>query len=146
MPASYGRWDDAGKRGQRALALVHTLAARLAFQAQALQARDLPCAFHPRRVPRGQVGDQPGYAFAQLQSEMGGGGAHQLAHVLHAHLVPGLLADGVLGLAHFVVVAVELTLLVVDVEDELLGAISSIPSSSAWVAAPIALSSPISQP
>ena len=50
----------------------------------ALQARDLALAFHARRVIGGQAGDQLGDAFAQLKREVGGGGAHQPAHVLDA--------------------------------------------------------------
>lgn len=173
MPASCGRWDAAERR-QRPLALVPALAARLAFEAQAFQAGDLAFPFHSCRMPGGEGRDQLRDAFAQLQREVRGGGAHQLAYILHRHLVTWLRADRVLGLAHFfgsgnevvgvlftvlvgvaaVVVSVlvgglgvgVVTLVLVDVEDELLGAISSIPSNSACVLAPIALSSPISQP
>lgn len=138
MPASCGRWDAAERR-QRALVLVGALAARLAFEAQAFQAGDLAFPFHLCRVSGGKVRDQLRDAFAQLQCEVGGGGAHQLAHILHRHLVTWLCADRVLGLAHFfgsgnevvgvvtvlvgvalpvgagmVVVSVGLTLLVVD--------------------------------
>lgn len=153
---------------------MQPLAARLALQAQLLQSRDLALALNSRRMAGGEVRDQLRDAFAQLQCEVGGRRAHQLAHVLHRHFVIWLHADRVLGLAHFfgkgsevagevavrvapaledvaalvvsvVMLPLELALVEVD-EDELLGAISSIPSSSACVLALIALSSPINQP
>jgi hypothetical protein len=158
MPASYGRWDAAERR-QGALRLVHALAARLALKAQPLQARDLSFAFAARRVPGREGGDQLPNARAQLQREVRRRGAHQLAHVLHRHLMTWPRADRMLCLAHFlgkgndVVGVVEVgdvddveveVVVVVDVTP--LGAISNSPSSSACVLALMALSSPISQP
>lgn len=131
---------------------MQPLAARLAVEAKSLKPGDLALAFHARQVTGGQVRDQFGYAFAQLQREVGGGGTHQLTHILNRHFVTLLRANGVLGLAHFFgkgnvvagVVVEEVAVEVVD--DEPLGDISSKPSSSACVVALIALSSPISQP
>lgn len=134
------------------LALVAGLTARLAAQAKALQASDLPLAFHSGGMIVGQSRDQAGDAVAQLQGEVGSGGAHQLTHVLHAHLARALSDQAVraLGLAHGPVVCVG------SLEGDAGGvtagsdagreAISRIESSRACTVAEIALSSPISQP
>src|SRR5450759_409499 len=134
------------ERGQRALARVARLAARLAGEGKALQARDLALAFGARRVVLGQAGDQARDAVAQLQGEVRGGGAHQLAHVLDADLAVALgkQAAGILGLAHgwaFGVVWGEGA-----GSEAARGEISSIASSSGWVVAGMARSSPMSQP
>ena len=75
-------------------------AAELAREAQLLQARDLALALDPGGMVRGQRGDQPGDAVADLQREVRRRGAHQLADVVDRDLVVGGLADGALGFAH----------------------------------------------
>src|SRR2546430_15901759 len=50
------------ERGQRTLSGLADLAADLAGEAEALQARDLALSFQPRRVIGGQTGDQLGDA------------------------------------------------------------------------------------
>ena len=64
------------------------LAPHLARDGELIEPRDLALAFDPRRVLRGQVRDQRADAFPDLKREMGGGGAHQLAHVLDARPRP----------------------------------------------------------
>ena len=59
---------------------------------------DLALALHAGRVVRRQVTHEVVDAVAQLQREVGGGGAHQLAHVLHGRLA--LVAVVAFELAH----------------------------------------------
>ena len=83
------------------------LAASLTGEAQSLQPGDLALALDAGRVTVGQVSDQPGDAFAQLQREMGRGGTHQAPHVLDGHLAGALLAQRsrILGLAQLGLIA-----------------------------------------
>jgi hypothetical protein len=140
------------ERGQRPLALVSTLTARLTGETEPLQARDLPFAFAARGMSVGQAGDQTRNAVTQLQREMGGGSAHQLAHVLDAHSAIALPAQAgrILSLAQGAVVwvgslagAPEAPTAGSAVGREL---ISNIESSSAWVVEEMALSSPTTHP
>src|SRR4051794_4358912 len=126
-----GGLSGAAKRRQRRLAVLRRDPALLAGVAQALEARDLALALAAGRVVGGQRADELGDAVAQLQREVRGRGAHQLAHVLDGDLVVGSGALGVLGLAHWVVAT---------------GEISRRVSRWAWTAAEMACSSPISQP
>src|SRR4051794_25812516 len=89
-----------GKRGQRRQLLLGALAADLAAVAQPLEPGDLALALQSRGMVGGQPLDQPRDAVAQLQREVGGGGAHELAHVLDRDLPIGAEAVGVLGFAH----------------------------------------------
>src|SRR3984957_19344682 len=135
------------QRRQRTLALCGALAAGLAVEAESLQARDLPLAFHARGMHGGQSLDQFGDAVAQLQRKMGRGGAHQLAHVLDGHLVGARLSldtAGILGLAQCCPYSTWET----DDSSEvwLRELISKSVSISAWITAETASSSPISQP
>jgi hypothetical protein len=138
------------QRGQRALALDEALATGLAVEAEALEPCDLPLTFQARGMIRGQVGDQRRDPVAQLQGEVGGGGAHQLAHVLDAHLPGALLARKaarVLGLAHSPWAEDARSACAADSSPLcLLGTIWSRESSSVWVTGEIICSSPISQP
>src|SRR5439155_18784501 len=86
------------ERGQRRLFALAGLAARLAAEAEALEAIDLAFTLDARRVLGGQARDQVGDAVAQLQSEVRRRGSHQAAHVLDRDLAPALGAPQPLGL------------------------------------------------
>src|SRR4051794_9280637 len=125
-----------GKRGQRRQLLLGAGAADLAAVAQPLEPGDLALALEPRGMVGGQTLDQSRDAVAQLQREVGGGGAHELAHVLDRDLPIRAEAIRVLGFAHG---APEGRRLVA-------GAISNNASIRPCEATEIALSSPTSQP
>src|SRR4051794_24787790 len=125
-----------GKRGQRRQRLLGALAAHLAAVTQPLEPGDLALALQSRGMVGGQPLDQPCYAVAQLQREVVGGGAHELAHVLDRDLPIGAEAVGVLGFAHGAPEGRRL----------LAGEISSMESIRLCESTEIALSSPTSQP
>src|SRR3954469_16132849 len=78
-----------------------SVATRLATVAgEFLQLGDLPLPLDPRRVFGGQRADQPPDPIADLEGEVGGGGAGQRPHVLDRHLVLGREQLGSLRLAH----------------------------------------------
>ena len=79
-----------GEARQRPLALLARLAALLAVHRQALEARDLPLALDARGVVGRQAARSGADAVAQLQREVRGGGAHELADVVDGDLVVGL--------------------------------------------------------
>ena len=85
-----------------------------------------------------EAADQLGDPVAQLQREVGGGGAHQLADVLHSHGTVRPEAGGMLGFAHDAGWD--------DPPEPLTGTISSSESIRDWSASEIAPWSPISQP
>ncbi len=112
------------------------MAANLAGVRQAVQASDLPLALDPRRVSCWEVPDQSTDPLAKLQSEVGGGGAHQLPDIIDSHLATFPKPVWVLGLAHPQgVLPVLLT-----------GCGSRSESTLAWTPTEIALESPITQP
>src|SRR5579884_2612735 len=76
------------------------MAADLAGVCELVQARDLALPLDPRRMVWRQVADQRPDAVTQLQREVGGGGAHQLADVVDRDLSTVAKAVGMLGLAH----------------------------------------------
>jgi hypothetical protein len=65
-----------------------------------VEARDLALALDPGRVARWQVTDQRSYPLTQLESEVGGRGAHQLADVVDRDLSARPQTIWMLGLAH----------------------------------------------
>src|SRR6185437_11322322 len=73
----------------------------LAHERDPVQPGDLALTLDPGRVVGRQLLDKGADAIAQLEREVGGGSAHQLAHVLNRHVVVGLEAIWMLGLAHF---------------------------------------------
>src|SRR5205085_12156051 len=93
-----------------------------------VQPWDLTLAFDPGGMLGGQAADQGPDPLAQLEREVRGGGAHQLAHVLDGDLVVGLESIWMLGLAHFC------------------GTTSRRLSISAWTETEIVLGSPITHP
>src|SRR5829696_6355137 len=123
------------ERGERALAVLEALAADLAGDAEALEPGDLELAEAAGGVVLREPGDQLADAVAQLQGEVRGGGAHQLADVVDRHLVLRAQALGLLGLGHGVQSPPVLT-----------GWISRRVSMRDWTSAEMAASSPISQP
>src|SRR5262249_42256445 len=141
-------------RRKRALPVGRALAAHLAGQPEALKARDLAFAFEARGMVRRQAVDQLHDAVSQLQREMGGRCAHQLAHVLDRDLVLALLAAqaaGVFGFAQEVSFGCPPAYSACSTDASsaapcLRGLISSSESSCACVVSEIAASSPISQP
>src|SRR4051794_29488437 len=62
-----------------------------------------------------EVADEHRDAVAQLEREVRGGGAHELADVLEGNLVVGVATVGTLGLAHLVVFVVEVLVVLVFV-------------------------------
>src|SRR6185436_8725917 len=98
-----GRLPGHVQARERALAVLARLAAHLAHVGDALEAGDLALALEPGRVVGRKAADERGDAVAQLQREVRGRGAHELAHVLDGDRVVGGAAGGVLGFAHFVV-------------------------------------------
>src|SRR3954471_14127893 len=90
----------AAQRRQRPLAVERAAPALLAAVAEPLEPRDLALALDAGRVIGGQRRDQLRDAGAQLEREVRGGGAHELAHVLDRDLVVGPGAIGMLRLAH----------------------------------------------
>src|SRR5947209_7471230 len=104
------------------------MAANLAGERDPVQARDLPLALGSGRMIGRQAADQGPDPLAQLEREVRGRGAHQLAHVLDGDLVVGLESVWMLGLAHFC------------------GTTSRRLSISAWTETEIVLGSPITHP
>ena len=104
--------------------------AHLADVRDPVQPRDLSFALDASGMTLRQVLDQVADPAAELQREVRGGGAHQLADVLDGRLMFGGEAVGVLGLAHLLVLAG-------------ITCISS--STSAWAASDTARSSPMIQ-
>jgi hypothetical protein len=89
---------------------------------------NLTLSLEPRGVTGGQVADQPADSLAQLEREVRGGGAHQLADVVEGDVTPLAESVWMFGLAHFC------------------GTTSSRLSISAWTGTEIAFWSPITQP
>jgi hypothetical protein len=86
-----------GRQGRESfLALVPAHLARVAEPGQPL---DLALALDAGGMILGQAGDQPRDPVADLQREVGGGGARELTDVLDGDLVLGPEALGMLGLA-----------------------------------------------
>ena len=65
-----------------------------------VQALDLALTEDAGRIVGRQTADQPVDPVAQLEREVGGGGAHQLADVFHGHAVVGALAPRLFGFGH----------------------------------------------
>ncbi len=120
-------------RRHRAHAGLRVRAADLAREAEPREAGDLELPETARRVVGRQVLDEPGDPVAQLEREVRGRGAHELAHVVDRHPVAGVAAGGELGFAHGVFSVVS-------------GMISSSVSSRAWSLGDMARASPTSQP
>ncbi len=72
----------------------------LAREGQPVQPRDLLLPQRPRRIVGTQRRDQLADPVAELQGEVGGGGAHELADVVDGDDVPGTPALGLLGFGH----------------------------------------------
>jgi hypothetical protein len=72
--------------------------AALRAERDLVEARDLALALHARRVIGRQPVDQGSDAVTQVQGEVRGGGAHQLAHVVDGRLA--VKAVGPLELTH----------------------------------------------
>jgi len=75
--------------------------AGLSGEGQLVQAGDLPLTLHAGRMVSRQVADQLADPLAELEGEVRGGGAHELAHIVHRDLAVGAEAIGMLGFAHF---------------------------------------------
>ena len=135
-PGAAGQFPEAAAAAEQALPflLAEELerGAGLAREAQAHEPLDLALALDAGGMVGRQRRDQLGDAVAQLQGEVRGGGAHQLADVLHGHLVVGAGAVGMLEFAHE--------------EGPVTGEISSRASIRDWASRSIARSSPMSQP
>jgi hypothetical protein len=123
--SDFGVGRDARERLEPGLGWVP---ADLADERDLVQPRDLALALDPRRVISGQTADQRSDPLAQLQREVGGRSAHELAHVLDGYLVVGTEAIWMLGLTHFC------------------GTTSRRLSIWAWTATEMVLGSPITHP
>src|SRR5215207_1585250 len=85
---------------QRPLAVLALLPADLAGERDPLEPRDLALALNPRGVLRRERGDQLADAVAQLEGEVRGGRAHELADVVDGDAVLGAEALRLLGFGH----------------------------------------------
>jgi hypothetical protein len=77
------------------------MAADLAYERDAVKARDLTLALDPRGMTGGEAADQPAYPLSQLQREVWGGGAHQLTDVVDGDLAAFTQSIWMLCLTHF---------------------------------------------
>ena len=91
---------DAGRQVLQCGSIPIVLARLAAVLGELLELGDPALAFDPRRVVGGQRLDQAADPVADLEREVGGGGAGEGADVLGGHLAGAAEQLGVLGLAH----------------------------------------------
>ena len=118
--------------------MLPVLAADLARERDPLEPRDLALALEPGGVVGRQRRDQLADPVAELEREVRGRGAHELAHVVDRHAVLGAQALGLLGFGHGAGVYEPVAAST--------GWISSSASMRACTSTETAPSSPISQP
>jgi hypothetical protein len=95
------RWDALGEARQRLESVFGRVPANLPRECDAVEPHDLPLALDPRRVLEWKSANQRADPFSQLQREVRGRRAHQLAHVLDCDLVLSSQAVWMFGLTHF---------------------------------------------
>ncbi len=118
---------------QRPLVRLRALAADFAGLCEGVEPLDLALAEDPRGIVERQPADELADPVAQLQGEVGGGRAHQLADVFHGHAVIGALAPRLFGFGH------------VPQGSESTRWISSRESMRDWAGKEIVVASPINQ-
>lgn len=120
----------ASEAGQRCHPGLGGVTPDLSDERDLVQPGDLTLSLRARGMSLGQVANQSPDPGAELQCEVGCGGSHQLAHILHGHPVALTQTVGILLLAHF----------------ELCATASRRLSISAWTETEIASGAPITQP